>query len=172
MGSLMGMLFFPPFSYCLWSSRQEWWSGLPFPSPVDHVLSELFNFCMQVKNQKLEPHMEPQNGSKLGKEYVKAVYCHPAYLTYMQSTLCKMWAGWSSCWIPGRNISNLRYADDTTLMVESEEKLKSRLMRGKEEKAGLKLDFLKAKITNSGPMATVGETMETVTDYFSIFLGC
>ena len=50
-------------------------------------------------------------------------------------------------------------------MAESEEKLKSRLMRGKEEKAGLKLDFLKAKITNSGPMATVGETMETVKDF-------
>ena len=54
-------------------------------------------------------------------------------------------------------------------MAESEEELKSRLMRGKEEKAGLKLDFLKAKITNSGPMATVGETMETVTDFI---LGC
>ena len=50
-------------------------------------------------------------------------------------------------------------------MAESEEKLNSRLMRGKEEKAGLKLDFLKAKITNSGPMATVGETMETVKDF-------
>ena len=50
-------------------------------------------------------------------------------------------------------------------MAESEERLKSRLMRGKEEKAGLKLDFLKAKITNSGPMATVGETMETVKDF-------
>ena len=45
---------------------------------------------MQVKKQKLEPDMEEQTGSKLGKEYVKAVYCHPAYLTYMQSTSCKM----------------------------------------------------------------------------------
>jgi len=48
--------------------------------------------CMQVK-QQLEPDMEQQNGSKLGKEYVKAVYWHPVYLTYMQSTSCEM-PGW------------------------------------------------------------------------------
>ena len=48
---------------------------------------------MQVKMQQLEPDMEQQIGPKLGKEYIKAVYCHPAYLTYMQSTLCKM-PGW------------------------------------------------------------------------------
>ena len=46
--------------------------------------------CMQVKKQQLEPDMEEQTGSKSGKEYVKAVYCHPAYLTYMQSTSCKI----------------------------------------------------------------------------------
>ena len=45
---------------------------------------------MQVKKQQLEPHMEQQTGSKLGKEYVKAIYCHPAYLTYMQSTSWEM----------------------------------------------------------------------------------
>ena len=48
---------------------------------------------MQVKNQKLELNMEQWPGSKLGKDYVKAVYCHPAYLTYMQSTLCEI-LGW------------------------------------------------------------------------------
>ena len=48
---------------------------------------------MQFKNQQLELDMEQQTGSKLGKEYVKAVYCHPAYLTYMQNTSCKIW-GW------------------------------------------------------------------------------
>ena len=48
---------------------------------------------MQVKSQQLEPDMEKQTGSKLGKEYAKAVYCHPAYLTYMQSTSCEM-LGW------------------------------------------------------------------------------
>ena len=49
--------------------------------------------CMQVKKQQLEPEMEQQTGSKLEKEYIKAVYCHPAYLTYMQSTSCEM-PGW------------------------------------------------------------------------------
>ena len=67
--------------------------------------------------QQLEPDMEQKTGSKLGKEYVKAVYCHPAYLTYMQSTswdagLNEAQAGIK---IARRNINNLRYADDTTL---------------------------------------------------------
>ena len=53
---------------------------------------------MQVKKQHLELDMEQQIGSKLGKEYVKAVYCHPAYLTYMQSTSKKSWAGLSTSW--------------------------------------------------------------------------
>ena len=82
---------------------------------------------MQVKKQQLESGMEQQTGSKLGNEYVKAVYCHPAYLTYMQSTLCEM-PGWMNHKLESRlpeNISNLRYADDTTLMAEGEEKLKS-----------------------------------------------
>ena len=48
---------------------------------------------MQIRKQQLEPDMEQQTGSKLGKEYVKAIYCHPGYLTYMQSTSCKM-LGW------------------------------------------------------------------------------
>ena len=52
-----------------------------------------WEICMQVKKQQLEPDMEQQTGSKLGKEYVKAVYCHSAYLTYMQSTSCEM-PGW------------------------------------------------------------------------------
>ena len=74
--------------------------------------------------------MEHQTGSKSGKEYVKAVYCHPAYLTYMQSTSWETlgWMKQAGIKIARRNISNLRYEDDTTLMAESEE-LKSRLMK-------------------------------------------
>ena len=76
--------------------------------------------------------------------------------------------------IAGRNISNLRYADDTSLMAESEEELKSLLRKVKEEseKAGLKLSIQKTKIMASGPITLWeidGETMETVTDF--IFLG-
>ena len=79
--------------------------------------------------------MEQWTGSKLGKGYVKAVYCHLAYLTYMQSTSCEM-PGWMKhkleIRIARRNINNLRCTDDTTLMAESEEELKSLLMRVKE----------------------------------------
>ena len=72
--------------------------------------------------------------------------------------------------ISGKNINSLRYADDTTLMAESEEKLKSNLMKMKEEseKVGLKLNIHKTKIMVSGPTTSWqidGETMETVTDY-------
>ena len=71
-------------------------------------------------------------GSKFGKKYVKAVYGHPAYLTYMQSTSCEI-PGWMKhrleSRLPGENINNVRYADDTTLMAESEEELKSLLMK-------------------------------------------
>ena len=90
---------------------------------------------MQVKKQKLDPDMERWSSSKLGKEFIKAVYCHPAYLTSVQSTSCGM-PDWMKhkmeSRLPGEisiNINNLRYADDTTLMAESEEELKSLLMR-------------------------------------------
>ena len=73
--------------------------------------------CMQVKKQQLEPDMEQQTSSKLGKEYVKAVYCHPAYLTYMQSTSCEMPGCMKHKMITRRNINNLRYTDDITLMA-------------------------------------------------------
>ena len=55
----------------------------------DH-LTCLLRMCMQVKKQQLESHMKQQTGSKLAKEYIKAVYCHLVYLTYMQSTSCKL----------------------------------------------------------------------------------
>ena len=95
---------------------------------------------------------------KLGKKYVKAVYCHPAYLTCMQNTSCKM-LGWMKHKLEsrllGENINNLRYADDTTLMPESKE-LKNLLMKVKEgsEKVSLKLSIQKMKIMGSGPITS------------------
>ena len=82
---------------------------------------------MQVKRQQLEPDMKQQTGSKSGKECVKAVYCHSAYLTYMQSTSCesRLNEAHLESRLPGEIINNLRYADDTTVMEESEEELKS-----------------------------------------------
>ena len=93
---------------------------------------------MPVKKQQLELDMEQQTGSQSGKEYIKAVYSHVAYLTYMQSTSWEMlgWMNQAGIRIAGRNINNLRYADDTTLMAESEE-LKSLLMKLKEESGKL-----------------------------------
>ena len=123
---------------------------------------------MQVKKQQLELDMEPWTGSKLGKEYVKVVYCYLAYLIYMQST--SMWnatleEAQAGIKIARRNTNNLRYADDTTLMAESEEELKSLLMKVKEksEKAGLKLKIQKIKTMASGPITSWqidGETMK------------
>ena len=89
---------------------------------------------MQVKKQQLELDMEQRTSFKLRKEYIKAVYCHPAYLTYMQSTSRETpgWMTQAGIKIDERNTNNLRYAGDTTLMAESEEELKSLLMKVKE----------------------------------------
>ena len=134
------------------------------------VLVFSWEICMQVKKQQLELEMEQQTGSKSGKEYVKAVYCHLAYLAYMQSTLWEM-LGWMKHKIARRNINNLRYTGDATLMAESEEELKGLLMRVKEEseQSGLKLSIQKMKILASGPITSWQIDGETVT-YF-IFLG-
>ena len=98
---------------------------------------------MQVKKQQLEPDMQQWTGPKLGKESIKAIYCHPAYLTYIQSTSC----GKLESRLVGKIINNLRYTDDTTLMAENEE-LKSLLLKVKEEReeVGLKLNIQKTKI--------------------------
>ena len=113
---------------------------------------------MQVKKQQLEPDME-QHGSKLGTEYIKAVYCHPTYLHLYAEYI--MWnAGLDEAQAriktAERNIINLRYADDTTLRAESKEELKSLLMKVKEEseKVGLKVNIQKTKIMASGPITS------------------
>ena len=109
--------------------------------------------------------MEQRTGAKLGKEYIKAVYCHPAYLLspclfnlYAEHIMWNTRLDESQAGIKtaGRNISNLRYADDTTLMAESEEKIKDLLVKVKEEseKAGLKLSVQKTKIVGCGPVTS------------------
>ena len=128
---------------------------------------------MQVRKQQLELDMKQQTGSKQEKEYAKAVYCHPGlfnlYAEYIMRNagLEEAQAGIK---IAGRNINNLRNADDTTLMAESEEELKSFLMKVKEEseKVGLKLNIQKTKIMASGPTTSWeidGETVEIVSDF-------
>ena len=129
---------------------------------------------MQVKKQHLKPDLEQQTDSKLGKENVKAIYGHLAYLTYMQSTSCEM-LDWMKHKLESRLLGEIsETSDNTTLMAESAEELKSLLMKVKEEseKAVLKLNVQKSKIIASGPITlwpVDGETMEKVT-YF-IFSG-
>ena len=94
--------------------------------------------------------MEQQTGSKQEKEYVKAVYCHPANFNLHEEYIIRK-AGLDEAQagikIARKNISNLRYANDSTLMAENEEELKSLLMKVKEEseKAGLKLNIQNTK---------------------------
>ena len=109
--------------------------------------------CMKVKKQQLELDMEKQTGSKLGKDHVKAVYCHMTYLTYMQSTSYEM-LDWMKH--TRGSINNLRYADDNTLIAESKEELNSLLMKEKEdsEKAGWKLNIQKTKMMTSSPITS------------------
>ena len=118
--------------------------------------------------------MKQQTGSESGEEYIKAVYCHSAYLTYMQSTSWERLGSMKhklESSLLRRNINNLRYANDTTFMSESKEELKHLLMKVKEEseKVGLKLSIQKTKIMASGPITSWqigGTTMETVTDFY------
>ena len=121
---------------------------------------------MQVRKQLLEPDMEQQTGSKS-----PCVFNLCAEYIMRNTGLEETQAGIK---IAGGNINNLRYADDTTIMAESREELKSLLMKVKEEseKFDLKLNFPKTKIMASAPITSWqidGETMETVTDF--IFLG-
>ena len=91
---------------------------------------------MQVRKQELELDMEQQTGSKQEKEYAKAVYCHPAYLTYTQKYIMRhagLEEAQAGIKIARRNINNLRYADNTTLIAESEEEPESIWMKVKEE---------------------------------------
>ena len=103
----------------------------------------------------------------MGKEYVKAVYCHPAYLAYMQSTSCKM-LGWMKHKLESRLLGEILLTSDMQmippLQAESEEELKSLLLKVKEErkKVGLKLNIQKTKIMASDPITSWqidGETM-------------
>ena len=79
--------------------------------------------CMQVKKQQLEPNMEQETGSKLGKEPVKAVYCHPAYLTYVQSTSCKM-PGWMNYKLESRLPGEISITSDIQMTPPLWQKVK------------------------------------------------
>ena len=95
---------------------------------------------MQVKKQQLEQDIEQQTGSKSGKEYIKAVFCHPAYLTYMQSTSCKM-PRWMKHKLESRLPREISTTSDMKVKEES-------------EKTSLKLNIQKTKIMASSTITS------------------
>ena len=133
--------------------------------------------CMHIKKQQLKLDMEQQTGSILGKEYIKAISCHPVCLTCMQCTSCEL-PGWMKHKLESRLPGEISITSDMHMtpllwLAESKEELQSLLMKLKEEseKSRLKLSIQKMKIMAFGPITSWqidGETMETVTDF--IFL--
>ena len=119
----------------------------------EHLTCLLRNlYAGQEATCLLEPNMEKQTGSKLGKEYVKAVYCQPAYLTSRQSTSCEM-PGWMNHKLESRLLGDISITSDMQMTppLWQKEELKSLLMKVKEEseKPGLKLNIQKTKIMAS-----------------------
>ena len=110
---------------------------------------------MQVRKQQLELDMEQQNGSKLGKEYIKAVYYRPAYLASMQSTSWET-MDWKKHKLESRLLGEISITSDmqmTPPLWQSEGELKSLLkVKEESEKVGLKLNIQKTKIMASGPI--------------------
>ena len=127
---------------------------------------------MQVKKQQLELDMEERTGSKLRKEYVKAVYCHPAYLTYMQSTSWET-LDWMKHKLESRLWREISITSDMQMTPPLWQKVKKNQRAfwwkwEESEKVALKLNIQKTKIMASGPITSWeidGETMETVTDF-------
>ena len=135
----------------LWKILKRW--------EYETTWSASWEIYMQVKKQQLELDVEQQTGSKSGKENVKAVHCHPAYLTSMQSTSWEM-PGWMKHKLQSRLLGEISVMSSQICrwyhpMAESEE-LKSLLMKVKEEseKVGLKLNIQKMKIMASGPITS------------------
>ena len=131
---------------------------------------------MQVKKQQVQLDMEQWTGSKLEGVHQGCILSPCLFNLYAEDIMrnAGLEEAQAGIKIAGRNINNLRYADDTTLMAEREEELKSFLMKVKEEskKPGLKLNIQKTKIIASGPISSWqidGETVEKVPDF--IFLG-
>ena len=129
---------------------------------------------MQVRKQQLQLDTEQQTGSKSGKGVRQGCILSPCLFNLNAEYIMRktgLEEAQAGIKIVGRNINNLRYADDTILMAESEEELKSLLMKVKEEseKVDLKLNIQKTKIMASGPITSWemdGETVEAVSDFY------
>ena len=120
---------------------------------------------MQVKKQQLELDLEQETGSNLGKRVCQGCILSPCLFNLYAECIMRdagLDEAQAGIKIAGRNISNLRYADDTTLMAESEEKPKSLLMKEESEKVGLKLNIQTTKIMASSPITLWQMDGETV----------
>ena len=119
---------------------------------------------MQVKKQQLELDIEKQTASKSGKEYVKEVYCHPAYLTYMRSTSWKM-PGWMKHKLESRLPGEISVTSDTQMAPRLLQKVKKKEPLDESErgewKVGLKLKIQKTKIMSSSPITSLQIDRET-----------
>ena len=122
--SLAGLTMLKPFTVWITTNYGKFLKEIEIPDHLTCLLRKLY----AGQEATLRTRHGQWTSSKLGKEYIKSVCCHPAYLTYMQSTSCEM-PGWMNHKLESRNINSLRYADDTTLMAESKEELKSLLMK-------------------------------------------
>ena len=158
----------------VWITKKSW-KTLKEMGISDYI-TYLLRIGMQVKKQELEPDMKQLTGSKFGKESVKTHIVTCLFNLYAEHIMRNAGLDDSQAGIKiaGRNINNLRYAEDTIQKAESKEELKNLLMRVKEEseKTGLKLNFQKTKVMASGPITSRqmdGGKMETVTDF--LFLG-
>ena len=146
----------------LWNILKE--MGIPDTLPAS------WETCMQVKKQQLESDMEQQICSKLGKEYVKALYCHPALLTYMQSTSCKM-PGWMKHKLESRLPGKISITSDMQMTPpygRKRRRIKKTHDESEEESGVVALNIKKTKIMASGPITSWqidGETMETVREF-------
>ena len=136
------------------------------------TLLAFWEICMQVKKQYLERNLEQGTGSKLGKEYIKAVCCHPAYLTYMQSTPYDM-PGWMKHKLESRLPGEISITSDMQMTPPLFRKWRGTKKPLDESERGEWKSWLKAQHSEpSGPITSWeidGETVETVSDF--IFLG-
>ena len=139
------------------------------------TLSASWETCMRVKKQQLEPDLEQQTGSKLGKEYVKAIYCHPAYLTYMQSTWYEM-PSWMKHKLKSRLPGEISITSDLQMTPPSWQKERTKESLDESERGEwkswvlLKLNIQKTKIVASGSITSWEIDGETVRNFFFFFL--
>ena len=134
-----------------------------------------WEICMQVKKQQLEPDMEEQTISNLGKEHIKTAYCHPTYLTYMQSTSCEM-SGWMKHKLESRFPGEISIASEMQMTLPLWQKVRRNWRtswwkwKKRVKKTGLKLNIPKTRIMAFALITSWqidGETMEMLRDLFS-----